>query len=296
MSALTETAVANPRRGVALALGSAFLWSLTGVMLRFVEGAGTWQIIAIRSLVMAAAVALYMAVRYRASAIRAALSIGRAGVVGGVCLGLGFTCYISAIQATAIANVAILTGLVPIAASVLGFVVLGERVPRRTWLFAVIAVTGAGAMVVEGVVFGGWLGNLFALGATACQAAYTVIVRRGRGVDMLPTVGLACVVSAAIALAFAGDLAVSLADATLIGVTGLVSTLIGNTLFALSARYVTAGVLALLSMLEIVLSPLWVAVFVGELPTRWAMAGGVVVIGAVLAQVHDSRRRAGASS
>jgi drug/metabolite transporter (DMT)-like permease len=54
---------------------------------------------------------------------------------------------------------------------------------------------------------------------------------------------------------------------------------------------VAAGVLALLTMAEVVLSPLWASVFVGEQPTRLALVGGAIVIAAVLAQTLETGRR-----
>lgn len=277
-------------RGLGLALLAAFLWSLTGVLLRFVEAASTWQIIGLRSLVMLAAIALYLVAHHRGGVLRAIAAIGREGLIGGLCLGCGFAFYISAIQTTTVANVAMLTALVPLVAAVLARVILGEAVAARTWLYAAVAVLGAGAMVAEGAVLGGWLGNLLALGAVACQAAFTVAVRKGRAVDMMPAIGVAALVSAAFALAMAGSVAVTTRDLGLIAVTGIVSTLLGNLAFVRAARHVGAATLALLSMAEIVMSPLWVALLVSELPTPWAVAGGALVIGAVLAQVLDAAR------
>ena len=276
------------RRGVGLALAAAFLWSLTGVGLRFIEAAGTFQIIGLRSLVMLVVLGAYLTWRYRGGVGRAAWAIGLAGLSGGGALGIGMMFYISAIQTTAIANVAMLTALVPLAAALLARLVLGEAVSARIWLCAAVAGVGAALMVADGVVFGGWLGNLLALGAVACQAVYTVAIRRGRNVDMLPSVAVAALVSCVLALALAGSVAVTAKDFGLIALVGIVSTLAGNAVFIMAARHVGAALLALLSMAEIVLSPLWVALAVGEMPTPWAMAGGAVIVGAVLAQVQGS--------
>jgi len=278
-------------RGAVLGLTAAFLWSLTGVALRFVEAASSWQMIAWRAVIMGAVIAAYLVLRYRGGAVRAVLAIGRQGAIGGVVLGIGFTCYISAIQAATIANASILTALVPIAAALIARLVLGEVLAPRTGLYAAGALVGVGVMVAEGIVVGGWAGNAFALGATLCQSTFTVMMRGGRGVDMVPAIGVGCVVSFALSAALADGLAVTPRDLGIIAAVALISTLLGNVAFVLAARHVAAGVLALLTMAEVVLSPLWASVFVGEQPTRLALVGGAIVIAAVLAQTLEAARR-----
>jgi len=289
MPAMTQPARVD-RRGVGLALGAAFLWSLTGVALRFIETASTWLIIGLRSLTMLAVLVPLLALSYRGGLARAFVAMGWPGAIGGVSLGLGFTCYISAIQTTTVANVAVIVALVPLVAAVMARLALGEAIAGRTWTCAAVAGLGAALMVAEGIAFGGWLGNLLALGAVLCQGTYTVALRRGRGVDMLPVIAVGALVSAALTLAVAGSVEVSAHDLGLIAAVGIVSTLVGNAVFILAARRLGAAVLALLSMAEIVLSPLWVALAVGERPTPWALAGGAIIVGAVLAQVIGSLR------
>ena len=72
---------------------------------------------------------------------------------------------------------------------------------------------------------------------------------------------------------------------------------LGLTFLALGARLIPAAEVALITLLEIVLGPLWVWLTISEEPGTATLIGGVVVIAAVLVQTspwrREGRRRAG---
>ena len=61
-------------------------------------------------------------------------------------------------------------------------------------------------------------------------------------------------------------------------------------LYARAIRHVTALEAVLIPVIEPILNPLWVLLFVRERPTRWAIMGGVIVLGAVTARAVISVR------
>jgi drug/metabolite transporter (DMT)-like permease len=55
-------------------------------------------------------------------------------------------------------------------------------------------------------------------------------------------------------------------------------------LYSKAIPHVRAIEAVLIPILEPVLNPIWVLVFVGEVPSGWALLGGVIVLGAVMAR------------
>jgi drug/metabolite transporter (DMT)-like permease len=53
-------------------------------------------------------------------------------------------------------------------------------------------------------------------------------------------------------------------------------------LYGIAIRYVSALEGSLIPVIEPILNPIWVAIFIGEVPTTFALAGGAIVIGTVL--------------
>lgn len=277
--------------GVAIALSSAFLWSITGILIRFVEDATTPQVIIVRSLAMAGGLALFIGLRYRGRAVQVVLGVGWAGIIAGVLLGCGFVSYLSAITRTTIANVSFLTCLVPFTTALLARAVLGEQVLRRTWWAIGVAVVGVAIMVADGIAVGGLVGMGFSLAAATMQSAYTVVLRYARGVDMVPVLCLAALIAGVFGAMLGGDPDVTWHDGSFIVAAGLISTAFGNIVYIAATRRMPAAELALLSLLEVVLSPLWVWLVIDETPTPQALAGGLIVLGAVVWQALGGRAR-----
>jgi drug/metabolite transporter, DME family len=156
-------------------------------------------------------------------------------------------------------------GAPPFFAALLGRLILGERVRRLTILAMVLTATGILVMVSGGLVLGTVAGNLLALGASCCFSIFSVLLRRGRH-DMLPCAAIAGMFAALVALPIAiseasgigAALMLSPRDLALCAVMGSVQVGLGLTVFTVGARHVPAAELALLSMTELVLAPIWV--------------------------------------
>jgi len=283
------------RKGVVLVLVAAVLWSLIGLALRQIEVAGTWAVLFWRSAGMVPVLALWVALNAGGAIVGPVRRTGRAGVLGGMGLVLAFAGAIYAIQTTTIANAVLLFAASPFLAAVLGWLVLGERVRGATWAAIAVALVGMAVMVAGGISGGALLGNLAALLSALGFALFTVMLRWGRLDDMMPAVILGGVFSMLVALVGLGvtgaPLLVPLRDiVTAVGM-GAVLLALGMALYTLGSRVVPAAELTLLSMIEVLLAPLWVWLVLGETAAGATLAGGVLVMGAIVFNALSGARR-----
>jgi drug/metabolite transporter (DMT)-like permease len=110
-----------------------------------------------------------------------------------------------------------------------------------------------------------------------------IILRRAKAhVDMVPSVMLAGIFSILIALPLAWPLTPNLHDLAVLGIMGCIQLGTGCLLMTIATRYLAAGEVGLLALLETTLGPIWVWLGIGERPTDIALIGGVIVIGALL--------------
>ena len=270
-------------RGVFLVLLAGTFWSLAGVFLRHVEEANVWQIVFYRSGTAAVTLALVLALKYRARMAAVVRAAGWPGLLGGAVIGYAYIATVLALLNTTVANALFIFAAAPFFAAVLGWLVLRERVRAHTWITIGVALAGVGLMVAEGIG-GSLFGNLMALTMALAFAGVAVIMRYGRRFDMLPAVLMGGLVSALIALPLAGTLVVPLRDALLCATLGVVQISFGMIAFTAGSRYVPAAQLGLLAMTEAVFGPVWVWLFVGELPSLLTLVGGAAVLGAIVAQ------------
>ena len=90
----------------------------------------------------------------------------------------------------------------------------------------------------------------------------------------------------AVAAPFASPGSVSLQDLGLLVALGVGQIGLGLVLLTIGARLIPAAEVALITLLEIVLGPLWVWLVLSEQPGAATLAGGAIVLGAVALQAR----------
>ena len=65
---------------------------------------------------------------------------------------------------------------------------------------------------------------------------------------------------------------------------GTVQLGIAYSLYSVASRHITAIDAALILLLEPLLNPVWAYLALGEVPGKWAMVGGAIILGAITFQ------------
>jgi drug/metabolite transporter (DMT)-like permease len=278
-------------RGVVLVMLAGCCWSLGGILIRSVEAADEWQILFFRSCTAAATFLSVLLLRHRGQVFARFRAAGPSAVVGGLCLGGGFAGWIFALTHTTVANGVFILSAAPFATALLAWLLLREQVRAATWVAMSAALLGIGVMVAGGIGRGALFGNLMALLAMLGFSGYAVALRMGRATDMLPAACLATVFAAVAAAIVAGDLGISARDLALCATMGLFQIGAGMVLFTIGSRHVPAAELSLLSLTEVILAPVWVWLGVGEVPAPLTLAGGTIVLAAIVGRALTGIRR-----
>ena len=289
------------RRGRVLVMISGVFFSIGGVLVRLIETAGELQIIFYRSIVLVVIILAFMAARNRMSMAAGIRAAGATGIVAALFLAFTFIGFIFSLKHTTVANTLLLMSTASFMAAILSWIVLGERVSRGTWAAMIAASLGVAAMVSEGVAVGGLYGDLWALGVALAYACYTVALRRGKMIDMIPSVCLAgifgAIISGIIAAGLQQSLTISGHDLLICVILGVAQLGCGLIIFTFGSRHVPAAELILLALTEVVLAPIWVGLVVGEVPSRITLLGGGILLAAIAGQalsgMHRSHPRIG---
>lgn len=287
-NAVQAAAIVPPsayRRGVALVLLAGACWSSMGLGIRFMESANVWQILFYRSMVLVPFLLLVITLRTGGRPWAALRRAGLAGVIGGLALVVAFSGGIYSIQATTVANAMLLFAAAPFYAALLGWLFLGESVRRATWLSIVIAMAGVAVMVWEGFSLGHAAGNAAALLSALGFAVFTIALRWRALEDMMPTVLLggvfAFIVAGVVCSGSGAGVAIPLNDMLIAFALGVGQVGAGLVLYTVGSKAVPAAELALLSMTEVVLGPLWVWLVLGETAGLFTLIGGAVLLTAI---------------
>jgi len=222
-------------------------------------------------------------VQQRAGALRALTNMGWPGAVSSLAWAAMFTCFMLALSRTTVANALILQGLMPFCAALAGWLVLQERVAARTWVAMAAATAGIAVMFQDALGSGNLAGSLIALVVPLAAAVNTVAVKLGRGrVDLVPALLVGGALSALLALPLAAPFTASGRDLALFGTLAVFQLALPCVLLVrIVLPRLSAAEIGLLSLLEVVLGPLWVWLAYGEHPGPAALGGGAVVLAAL---------------
>jgi len=270
----------------ALALaGTAFLWSLAGLLIKLVD----WNPFAIacgRSLVAA----LFLLIWIRKP------KFTFSGPQIGAALASASTMFlfIYANKATTSANAILLQYGAPIYTAILGAVLLKEKPKPEHWL-AFIAVAAGMALFFMGDLGGGSLpGNVAAVASGLTFGAYLVFMRMQKDGSPLESNLLAHLITASVGFIIALFMpapVISLKAVAVIGALGIFQIGMAAVLLSWAIKRVTAIQGSIIAGLEPVFNPLWVFLALGEKPGPNSLAGGAVIIAAVVISSIVTARR-----
>ncbi len=274
------------RRAIALMVIAPILWSVAGVVTRHLESAGRWEVTFWRSLFAAVFVAAVLLFTRGAKAWDAVRATGGYGVLSGAMWSIMFIAFMLALMTTTTANTLIVNSISPLITALLARAVLRDPIAPRTWAAIVLAMAGMLWMFGSGFAGGEprhLAGMLIALAVPLAAAVNFVTLKHaGRSVDLIPAVLLGAVFSAAITLPFALPFTASLHDIALLAMLGCLQLGLPCMLMVRASPQLSAPEISLLAMLEVVLGPLWAWLGAGEAPALATLAGGALVIAALL--------------
>ncbi|HVI38805.1 MAG TPA: DMT family transporter [Gaiellales bacterium] len=279
--------LSDHRRGQLAVALAAVAWSTAGLLQRELD-VGLATQVAGRALFAAVALLVITAVTQPGSVVSVFAAMGRAGLMVAVCTAVASGSFIVALNHTTVARVLLIQALAPMVAALLGRVIFGELISRRT--MATMALALAGVAVMIGDPRGGDVtGDLFACIMTVAFAMAIVLMRHRRDVSMMPATCLSQLLLLVVFLPFAHFGSVPGDDwATLVAI-GVVQMGVALALFSVGARLIPAPEAALLTLLEVVLGPLWVWLAISEQPDTATLVGGAILVGAVVIQAMGER-------
>jgi len=189
--------------------------------------------------------------------------------------------FVIATKLTTAANAILLQYTSPIFVALLGAWLLGERAGWRDWLAIGVVLGGLFLFFLDRLSLSGLAGNLVAIGSGLSFAFLLIFLRQQRSGSPMESIVLGNILTAAIGLPFAlaawpdrqGWLGIALLGVFQLGLPYVVYTR--------AIRKVTALQAILIKGVEPILNPLWVYLFLGETPGRWALVGGAVVFASI---------------
>jgi drug/metabolite transporter (DMT)-like permease len=200
--------------------------------------------------------------------------------------------YCVANKYTTAANAILLQYTAPVWVALFGAWFLGERATRADWITIAVVLGGMSLFFADRLELAHAFGNGIALLSGVSFAAMTLALRRQKDGSPVESIILGNLLAFAVGLPSllrAGPMP-ALGWAALLAL-GTVQLGASYWLYARAIRQVTALEAVLLPVIEPILNPVWVLLAVGEKPSAWALAGGLIVLTAVTSRALSGIRR-----
>ena len=270
----------RPRAILYLAL-TAILWSLGGLLIKSVN-ASPFAIAGVRSGISALLILIVVG--------KPKFSWSKAQIGAALAYAATVLLFVSATKTTTAANAILIQYTAPVYVALLSAWLLKEKVKLLDWITIFIALGGMLLFFIDNISTKGVLGNLLAAASGLTFGVFTVLMRMQKEGSPIESVMLGNILTAIIGIPF---LFQSLPDAkgwTCLVILGVVQLGLPYILYSKAIKHVTALEASLIPIIEPILNPIWVFLVLGEVPGKWALAGGLIVLAAVTGRCVISLR------
>ncbi len=191
--------------------------------------------------------------------------------------------FIIANKMTTAANAVLIQYTEPIYIIILGRWLLADEKSTLVDWFVIAGVLGGMVLFfLDKLSFAANVGNLIAVASGVTFALSAIFMRRQKNARPSDSFFLAHIITFIVAVPFIlKSPHISLGNGVGLALLGVVQMGIPSLLYARGVRGVSAVSSALITMIEPLFNPLWVALFVGEYPSPRAIIGGAIILACV---------------
>ena len=280
---------AQYRIGLVMVTASAVAWSTAGFFTRLIT-LDSWTLLFWRGVFATAGMLAFMLATQGKAAFGQFAKLRGPGWLFALISGAGMIVYITSLTLTTVAHVSIIYCIVPFVAAGMAWLVMRERPSQVAIAASFVALIGVGIMVGFGGREGSIAGDLLAVVMTIGMAGMMVITRKHHDIPILAAACLSALLSSLACWPLASHAMPTPIELGELVLFGLINSALGIALFTLGARRIPAIETALIGALDAPLAPVWVWLAFGETPGRNTILGGILVFGAVLANISLGAR------
>lgn len=253
-----------------LIFSAAFLWSLAGVFIKFLD-VPPLTIVFYRS--------LFAGLVFTPFLRRNGLPINGPILVSALTYTAAISAFVAANKLTTAANAIVLQYTAPIFVFLFSGLVLKEKIAKLNGFALAVSMIGVGIISLDSVGQPDMAGVLLALLSGLLFAAYMINLRRTSEINPVYLTWINNLVCALLLLfVVKSQLWLTATHLWILIVMGAVQLGMPYFLFSKGLHAVSLQEASLIALIEPVLNPLWVAFVVGEIPSKATVAGGGMIL------------------
>ena len=275
--------------GYVLLLFGGFCLSWGGFIIRSFEEASIWQILFLRSFFFLLALIAFFFITYKKNTFNIIKESGLPGLLGGFVLSFSFVAFVVAMSNTTVANVVFIISTQTMFLAIFGYFYLKEKVSLIGLISILLAMSGIIIMVGDSISGGSLFGNIVALAIPINFAILVMIIRKNTKVDMVPAIFYSGIFSLIYGFFLAESFEFTKHDLWMGFLLGVPQLAVSFICITIGSRTVESATVGILMLMETLCAPLWVWLFLNEIPPISVFIGGAVIISAIILKSFDKK-------
>ena len=276
--------------GYILVCFGGFCLSWGGFIIRSFEQASVWQILFLRSFFFLLGLTVFLFIVYKKNTLIKIKTSGLPALLGGFVLSFSFIAFVVAMSNTTVANVVFIISTQTMFLALFGFIYLKEKVSLIGSFSIFLAMSGILVMVGDSVSSGSLFGNLVALAIPINFAVLVMIIRKYKNLDMVPAIFYSGIFSCLYGLILSESFSFTFHDIFMGFLLGVPQLALGFICITIGSRTTPSATIGLLMLSETLFAPIWVWIFLGEIPPLSVFIGGLVIILAIILKSFDKKQ------
>lgn len=200
--------------------------------------------------------------------------------------------FISAIKSTTVANVVLIFGTSALFSSFFAYLLYKEKVSINIIIASFFMFIGLFIIFNDSLGIGNMLGNIYALLCTSTFSLAFVLLAKYSQISRVGLTALTGIFISIIAFFLTDSISIDMNNFLIIAIMGLLITPISRVLIGNGTKYISASEVSLLMIIETIMAPIWVWIFLNEIPAENTFLGGsIIVFTLILNSIYTLRKK-----
>jgi drug/metabolite transporter (DMT)-like permease len=186
--------------------------------------------------------------------------------------------FITAVKTTTVANVVIIFSTSALFSALIAYILYREKITKNILYASFFMFVGLYIIFNDSLELGSLVGNMYALFCTMLFSISFVLLSKYKEMDRIVLTAFSGISLSILAYFLSEDLKIDLNNLLIVMFMGLIISSFSRVLIGNGAKYISASEVSLLMLIETIMAPIWVWVFLNEIPTIYTFIGGSVIV------------------
>ena len=199
-------------------------------------------------------------------------------IICSIMMGASNIFFITAVKTTTVANVVIIFSTAALFSALFAYLFYKEKITKNILYASFFMFIGLFIIFSDELEFGSLKGNIFALFCTMLFSISFVLLSKYKDMDRIVLTAFSGIALSVISFFLSDDLNIDWNNLLVVIFMGLIISPFSRVLIGTGAKYISASEVSLLMLIETMMAPVWVWIFLNEIPSSNTFIGGSIII------------------